>query len=193
MGHCRTFFQAVLQQARERSLLSDEHFTWWNATGSVGECEKLSAQGCEEHRSAGRSWQCDSGLPRGEAVEPDHASKTDPDAKMAPQRQGQRSEASYNEICWWEPQRTDRNTEVFEATDAERDAAAGDAGTDSGHEASNVRRQGYDTADFSWGRVQNLKVTRTGQNLERPEWERPLMLVRRRQPDMPSVRGKGNA
>ena len=40
------FFQAVLQQARERSLLSDEHFTGgWNSVGGLGECEELSAQG----------------------------------------------------------------------------------------------------------------------------------------------------
>jgi transposase len=41
------FFQAVLRQARERSLLSEEHFT---VDGTLLEawakCEELSAQGC---------------------------------------------------------------------------------------------------------------------------------------------------
>src|SRR5436305_2198847 len=41
------FFQAVLKQAGERSLLSDEALhRGWNAIESVGECEELSAQGC---------------------------------------------------------------------------------------------------------------------------------------------------
>jgi transposase len=46
------FFQAVLQQARERSLLSDEHFTVDGTLLEAWECEELSAQGCQERRSA---------------------------------------------------------------------------------------------------------------------------------------------
>ena len=88
------FFQAVLQQARKRSLLSDEHFT---VDGTLLEawasCEEFSAQGWEERRSAGRSWQCDGGLPRGEAVEPDACIDDGPGCEDGTQRQGQRSEA----------------------------------------------------------------------------------------------------
>ena len=66
------FFQAVLQQARERSLLLGRTLHGgWNAAQSVGECEKLSTQGSKERRSAGRSWRCDSGLPRAKAFKPD--------------------------------------------------------------------------------------------------------------------------
>jgi transposase len=46
------FFQAVLQQARERSLLPDEHFTVDGTLLEAWECEELSAQGCQERRSA---------------------------------------------------------------------------------------------------------------------------------------------
>jgi transposase len=66
------FFQAVLQQARERSLLSDEHFT---VDGTLLEawarCEEFSAKGCQARGSAGRSWQRDSGFSRREAVQRD--------------------------------------------------------------------------------------------------------------------------
>jgi transposase len=59
------FFQAVLRQARQRNLLSDEHFTVdGNAAGSLGELEKFSAKGWQAFGSAGRSWQCDSRLSR---------------------------------------------------------------------------------------------------------------------------------
>src|ERR1035437_8372009 len=65
----------------------------WNAAGSRGECEELSAQGCQERRSAGRSWQCDGGLPRGEAVEPDARIEDGPGCEDGTQRQGQGSQA----------------------------------------------------------------------------------------------------
>src|SRR6266849_2916849 len=86
------FFQAVLQQARERSLLSDEHFT-------------VDGRLLEAWASA-KSDQCKDGK---NAVPPDdpgnatvdfhgekrsnqtHASKTDPDAKMS--RKGKGKEA----------------------------------------------------------------------------------------------------
>ena len=42
-----SFFQAVLQQGtRAGSALGRTLHGGWNATGSVGECEELSAQGC---------------------------------------------------------------------------------------------------------------------------------------------------
>jgi hypothetical protein len=52
--------------------------------------------------------------------------------------------------------------------------------------------KGYDTADFV-AECRNLRVTpHVAQNLERPGGS-ALMLVRPITPDMPSVRGKGNA
>jgi transposase len=104
------FFQAVLQQARERSLLSDEHFT---VDGTLLEAwasvEELSTQGCQERRTAGRSWQCDGGLSRGEAVEPDARIEDGPGCEDGAQRQGQRSEAELQrESPRGKPQRSDR-------------------------------------------------------------------------------------
>jgi hypothetical protein len=69
-GHCRSLLPSrVTAGTRAESALGRALHGGWNATGSVGECEELSTQGCEERRSAGRSRQCDGGLPRGEAVE----------------------------------------------------------------------------------------------------------------------------
>src|SRR5580704_10352206 len=73
------FFQAVAAAgAGAESALGRALYGGWNATGSVGECEELSTQGCQERRSAGRSWQCDGGLPRGEALKPDARIKDGP-------------------------------------------------------------------------------------------------------------------
>src|ERR1700685_4574109 len=99
------FFQAVLQQARQRSLLSDEHFT---VDGTLLEAwasaEELSAQGCQERRSA--SWRCDGGLPQGEAVEPDTRIEDGPGGEDGKERQGQGSQAELQrESGGGEPQR----------------------------------------------------------------------------------------
>src|SRR2546422_2291847 len=63
------FFQAVLKQARERNLLSDEHFT---VDGTLLEAwaslKSFQRKDGNTVGSAGRSWQCDRGLPRAEAV-----------------------------------------------------------------------------------------------------------------------------
>src|SRR5207253_4588315 len=74
-----------------------------------GKWEELSAQGCQERRSARRSWQCDGGLPRGEAVEPDARLEDGPGCEDGAQRQGQRSEAELQrESAGGKPQRVDR-------------------------------------------------------------------------------------
>jgi len=78
------FFQAVLQQARERSLLSDEHFTvdgtLLEAWASVKSYQRKDAKNTVPPDDPGK---CDSGLPREKRSNQTHASKTDPDAKMA--------------------------------------------------------------------------------------------------------------
>jgi transposase len=104
------FFQAVLHQARERSLLSDEHFT---VDGTLLEAwasvKSYQRKGCEERRSAGRSRQCDGGLPRGEAVESDARIEDGPGCEDGPQRQGQGSEAELQrKSAGGEPPRADR-------------------------------------------------------------------------------------
>src|ERR1019366_79028 len=93
-GHCRSLLPSRAPAgAGAESALGRALHRGWNATGSVGECEKLSTQGWQERRSAGRSWQCDGGLPRGEAVEPDARIEDGPGCEDGTQRQGQRSEA----------------------------------------------------------------------------------------------------
>jgi len=98
----------------------------------------------------------DSGLPRGEAVEPDAASKTDPDAKMARKGKGKEAKLSYNGNLLVENRNgLIVNTEVFEANGtAERDAALVMLEQIPGTKQVTVGGdKGYDTADFR-GRVQ---------------------------------------
>jgi hypothetical protein len=56
----------------------------------LGECEEFSAKGWQAPGSAGRSWQSDRRLPRGEAVKPDARIE---DAKLA--RKGKGKEAKF--------------------------------------------------------------------------------------------------
>ena len=87
------FFQAVLQQVREReSALGSALHRGWNTNGSVGERAELSTQGCQERGSSGRSGQCDGDFHGEKLSNQTHASKTDPDAKMA--RKGKGKEAA---------------------------------------------------------------------------------------------------
>src|SRR5580658_9391014 len=108
-GHCRRLLPSRTPAGTgAESALGRALHRGWNATGSVGECEELSAKGCQKHRSAGRSWQCDGGLPRGEAVEPDARIEDGPGCEDGTQRQGQRSQAELQrEFAGGEPQRAD--------------------------------------------------------------------------------------
>jgi len=145
------FFQEVLQQARERNLLSDEHFTvdgtLLEAWASVKSCQRKDTK----NAVARRSWQCNGGLPRGEEVEPDARIEDGPECKDGTQRQGQRSKAELQrESAGGEPQRTDRRHRGVRGlrNDGAR-CGAGDAGTDSGNEAGDRRwRQSIRSADF---------------------------------------------
>ena len=166
------FFQAVLQQARERSLLSDEHFTvdgtLLEAWASVKSFQRKDAQA---RGSAGRSWQYDGRLPRREAVQRDASSKTDPDAKMARKGKGKEAKLSYNGNLLVENRHgLIVNSEVFEANGtAERDAALVMLEQIPGTKQVTVGGdKAYDTADFV-AECRNLKVTpHVAQNLERP-------------------------
>ena len=51
------FFQAVLQQARERNLLSDELHSGRNLIGSVGEFEEFSAKGWQRSQPGAQPFQ----------------------------------------------------------------------------------------------------------------------------------------
>jgi transposase len=165
------FFQAVLQQARERSLLSDEHFTvdgtLLEAWASVKSYQRKDAK----KSSVGQSGQCDGGLPRGEAVEPDARIEDGPGYEDARKGKGKEAKLSYNGNLLVENRNgLIVNTEVFEAKGtAERDAARVMLEQIPGTEQLTVGGdKAYDTADFV-AECRNLKLTpHVAQNLERP-------------------------
>ena len=100
-----------------------------------------------------------------------HASKTDPDAKMARKGKGKEAKLSYNGNLLVENRHgLIVNSEVFEANGtAERDAALVMLEKIPGTKQVTVGGdKGYDTADFV-AECRNLKVTpHVAQNLERP-------------------------
>ena len=189
-GHCRSLLPSRAPTgAGAESALGRALRRGWNATGSVGECEELSTQGWPAHGSAERSWQCDGGLARGEAANQTHASKTDPDAKMARKGKGKEAKLSYNGNLLVENRHgLIVNTEVFEANGtAERDAALVMLEQIPGTKQVTVGGdKAYDTADFV-AECRNLKVTpHVAQNLERPGGS--AIDARHATPDMPSSR-----
>jgi transposase len=120
------FFQAVLQQARERSLLSDEHFTvdgtLLEAWASVKSYQRKDGKNAVPPDDPGNPTVDFHGEKRSNET---HASKTDPDAKMARKGKGKEAKLSYNGNLLVENRNgLIVNTEVFEANGtAERDAA----------------------------------------------------------------------
>jgi len=125
------FFQAVLQQARERSLLSDEHFT---VDGTLleawAECEELSAQDAKNTVPPDDPGNATVDFHGEKRSNETHASKTDPDAKMARKGKGKEAKLSYNgESAGGEPPRTDRkHPGVRGQRDGGARCRAGDAG-----------------------------------------------------------------
>src|SRR5438094_8256429 len=87
------FFQAVLQQARARSLLSDEHFTvdgtLLEAWASVKSYQRKDAKNAVPPDDPGNA-TVDF---HGEAVEPDACIEDGPGCEDGAQRQGQRRQA----------------------------------------------------------------------------------------------------
>src|SRR3989442_5789149 len=120
------FFQAVLQQARQRSLLSDEHFTvdgtLLEAWASVKSYQRKDAKNPVPPDDPGNATVDFHGEKRSNQT---HASNTDPDAKMARKGKGKEAKLSYNGNLLVENRNgLIVNTEVFEANGtAERDAA----------------------------------------------------------------------
>jgi len=166
------FFQAVLTQARERSLLSDEHFTvdgtLLEAWASVKSYQRKDGKPMAPPDDPGNATVDFHGEKRSNET---HASKTDPNAKMARKGKGKEAKLSYNgnllvENC----NGLIVNTEVFEANGtAERDAALVMLEQIPGTKQVTVGGdKAYDTADFV-AECRNLKVTpHVAQNLERP-------------------------
>jgi IS5 family transposase len=165
------FFQAVLQQARDRNLLSDEHFTvdgtLLEAWASVKSYQRKDAKGAVPPDDPGNPTVDFHGEKRSNQT---HASKTDPDAKMARKGKGKEAKLSYNGNLLVENRNGLINSEVFEANGtAERDAALVMLEQIPGTKQVTVGGdKAYDTADFV-AECRNLKVTpHVAQNLERP-------------------------
>jgi transposase len=155
------FFQAVLQQARERNLLSDEHFsvdgTLLEAWASVKSYQRKDAKNSVPPDDPGNATVDFHGEKRSNQT---HASKTDQEAKL-----------SYNGNLLVENRHgLIVNSEVFEAKGtAERDAALVMLEQIPGTKQVTVGGdKAYDTADFV-AECRHLKVTpHVAQNLERP-------------------------
>ena len=166
------FFQAVLQQARERSLLSAEHFTvdgtLLEAWASVKSYQRKDGKNAVPPGDPGNATVDFHGEKRSNET---HESKTDPDAKMARKGKGKEAKLSYNGNLLVENRNgLIVNTEVFEANGtAERDAALVMLEQIPGTKQVTVGGdKAYDTADFV-AECRNLKVTpHVAQNLERP-------------------------
>jgi transposase len=120
------FFQAVLQQAGERSLLSDGHFTvdgtLLEAWASVKSYQRKDGKNAAPPDDPGNATVDFRGEKQSNQT---HASKTDPDAKMARKGKGKEAKLSYNGNLLIENRNgLIVNTKVFEANGtAERDAA----------------------------------------------------------------------
>jgi hypothetical protein len=166
------FFQAVLQQARERSLLSDEHLTvdgtLLEAWASVKSYQRKDGKNVVPPDDPGNATVDFHGETRSNDT---HASKTDPEAKMARKGKGKEAKLSYNGNLLVENRNgLIVNTEVFEANGtAERDGALVMLEQIPGTKPVTVGGdKAYDTADFV-AECRNLKVTpHVAQNLERP-------------------------
>jgi transposase len=166
------FFQAVLQQARDRNLLSDEHFTvdgtLLEAWASVKSYQRKDAKNSVPPDDPGNATVDFHGEKRSNET---HPSKTDPDAKMARKGKGKEAKLSYNGNLLVENRHgLIVNSEVFAANGtAERDAALVMLEQIPGTKQVTVGGdKAYDTADFV-AECRNLRVTpHVAQNLERP-------------------------
>jgi transposase len=166
------FFQAVLKQARQRNLLSDEHFTvdgtLLEAWASLKSFQRKDAKHSAPPEDPGNAAVDFRGEKRSNQT---HESKTDPDAKLARKGKGKEARLSYNGNLLVE----NRNglivkTEMFEANGtAERYAALMMLEKIPGTKPVTVAGdKAYDTADFV-AECRNLNVTpHVAQNLERP-------------------------
>src|SRR3974377_1220922 len=120
------FFQAVLQQAGERDLLSDEHFTvdgtLLEAWASLKSFQRKDGKSPAPPDDPGNATVDFHGEKRSNQT---HESKTDPDAKLARKGRGKEAKLSYNGNLLVE----NRNGLIVDATvleatgTAERDAA----------------------------------------------------------------------
>src|ERR1700690_1432339 len=168
----KEFLARVVGQAREKGWTSDEHFSVdgtlleaWASGKSFQLKDKKSSPPPDDPGNATVDFR---GEKRSNQT---HASKTDPDAKLARKGRGKEAKLSYNGNLLVENRNgLIVNTEVFEANGtAERDAALLMLEQITGTKQVTVGGdKGYDTADFV-AECRNLNVTpHVAQNLERP-------------------------
>jgi transposase len=166
------FFQAVLKQAREQNLLSDEHFTvdgtLLEAWASLKSFQRKDGKRMTPPDDPGNATVDFHGERRSNET---HESKTDPDAKLARKGKGKEAKLSYNGNLLVENRNgLIVNTEVFQANGtSERDAALVMLEQIPGTKQVTVGGdKAYDTADFV-AECRNLNVTpHVAQNLGRP-------------------------
>jgi transposase len=180
------FFQAVLKQARERSLLSDEDFT---VDGTLLEAwassKSFQRKDCKPPAAPDDPGNATVDFHGQKRSNETHESRTDPDAKLARKGKGKEAKLSYNGNLLIENRNgLIVNTEVFEANGtAERDAALVMLEQIPGTKQVTVGGdKAYDTVDFV-AECRNLKVTpHVSQNLERPGgfgWLKTIALLRK--------------
>src|SRR5258708_13286181 len=171
-GHCRSLLPSRAPAGtRAESALGRALHRGWNATGSVGECEsyqRKDAKNAVPPDDPGNATVDFHGEKRSNDT---HASKTDPDAKMARKGKGKEAKLSYNGNLLVENRHgLIVNSEVFEANGtAERDAALGMLEQIPGTKQVTVGGdKGYATADFV-AQCRKLKVTtHVAPHLQRP-------------------------
>src|SRR5438094_2225987 len=166
------FFQAVLRQAGERNLLSDEHFTvdgtLLEAWASLKSFQRKDAKNAVPPDDPGNATVDFHGEKRSNDT---HESKTDPDAKLARKGPGKEAKLSYSGNLQVENRHgLIVNAEVLEANGrAERDAALVMLEQVPGDGRITVAGdKGFDTAEFV-AECRHINVTpHVAQNTARP-------------------------
>jgi transposase len=158
----REFLIQVVNQAQEKGLTSDEHFTvdgtLMEAWASLKSFQRKDQKGSAPPDDPGNPSVNFHGEKRSNQT---HESSTDPDAKLARKGHGKEAKLSYNGNLLVENRNgLIINTEVFEANGtAERDAALVMLEQIPGDERVTVGAdKGYDTADFV-AECRNMEVT----------------------------------
>jgi transposase len=170
------FFQGVLGQARQRNLLSDEHFTvdgtlleaWASAKSFQPKENTKGKDPAEPPDDPGNASVNFRGEKRSNQT---HESKTDPEAKLARKGAGKEAKLSYTGNLLVE----NRNGLIVDAElwaasgRAERDAALAMLEQIPGNQRVTVGGdKGYDTADFV-GQCRHMQVVpHVAQNHQRP-------------------------
>ena len=168
------FFQAVLQQARERSLLSDEHFTvdgtLLEAWASVKSYQRKDAKNTVPPEGPGNATVDFHGEKRSNETH----NRTPIRMRRWHERQGKEAKLSYNGNLPVENRHglIVKQPGVRGQRNGGARCRAGDAGTDSGHETSNRgRRQGLGHGRISWPNAGNQGHAARGSKSGATRWK----------------------